>query len=54
MLVPIKDKNLYDSDLKMLKFDKEKISDMANESIKLVTEKYDKKSEFNIFEIINN
>ena len=56
LLVPIKDKkSLVIAILKMLKFDKEKISDMANESIKLVTEKYDvRKVNSNIFEIINN
>ena len=39
----------------MIEFDDKKINHMANESIKLVSEKYDvRKVNLNIFEIINN
>ena len=56
LLVPIKDKkSLALAMKKMLELDEENISLMANESIKLVTEKYDvRKVNLNIFQIINN
>ena len=56
LLVPVKDKkSLAVAMQKMLELDEENISQMANESIKLVTEKYDvRKVNLNIYQIINN
>ena len=56
LLVPIKDKkSLAIAMQKMLEFDDEKINHMAEESIKLVNEKYDvRKVNLNILKIINN
>ena len=56
LLVPIKNKkSLAIAIEKMIEFDDKKINHMANESIKLVSEKYDvRKVNLNIFEIINN
>lgn len=55
LLIPIKDKkSLANALQKMLEFKEEKINHMANESLKLVREKYDvKKVNQNILQIIN-
>ena len=56
LLIPAKDKDsLVEAMQKMLELDDKKVNEMANESIKLVREKYDvRKVNQHIIEIINN